>query len=575
MAVIALVCMYDHRALGVRSISNALQAAGHQAIVVHFKLPATGFTPRYSEHATHYESISTTEFGTHFGIRTYNFDTNPWTHAEITLARDLLRTIRPDIIGLSTRSCYEEQLSEIISILDVPGSLKVAGGFGATFNPDLYLEHFDCVCVGPGEIALRNMADRIDRQDKPFTGIENLIYRENGAVVRNPLQFHGKEDFLYNFATLSVRHFVVEGGHVFSADPFLQKKHIPSHSDMASYHTMVGIGCVNNCHFCCAGKMARLSSGRNRWMRPIENVIEELKFAKGYGFQKVVFLDSFLMAPRNYLIDFFSKYEKEIRLPFFAQLYPIQILSHPDILDAAVHAGMDYTAVGLQSGSDRVNKNVFNRHTTLQKIVEFAALFEKYPSVMIQYHLITHNPFVDANAFEETLDTIGKLPKKRAELVLIRLQPFPGTAIADMVRKLPEGTGLLKDDFDRRALLYTLRFLMGEDEFKPVFTNETRYDFEKLLELVATNISRSPVAACTKAGPEASEGSKTGSLGSNSDESFTRRNAMPSDHREPIQQRRPEECLTRARRFTLAVLNLIESFGDFLVRGARWSKRRL
>ena len=37
MASVGLICLYDHRALGLRAIANALQAAGHEVTIIHFK----------------------------------------------------------------------------------------------------------------------------------------------------------------------------------------------------------------------------------------------------------------------------------------------------------------------------------------------------------------------------------------------------------------------------------------------------------------------------------------------------------------------------------------------------------
>lgn len=492
MSLVALICLYDHRALGLRAISNALQANGHESVVIHFKLPTSELHERYQENPSHYEALHTSDLGNQFGIRRYNLDTNPWTKRELSLLKDVLMSIQPQIIGISTRSAYEGHLLQLMSYINsVNGAVTVAGGFGATFSPEVYKEMVDCVCIGEGVLPMVQIADAIDRNEA-LEDIGSLVYVKNGRTISNPLTSPNEEDSLYNFAMTSVMHYVIENDEILPADILLQNMPIP-HDDAASYHTMAGLGCLNNCTYCCAGQMVNLYSKTKlpkRRLRTIENIIDELKFAKGYGFKHVTFLDSFLVASRKYLLNLFARYKQEVGLNFFAQFLPRQIIEKPDILEAAVKAGLAFTVIGIQSGSDRINREIFNRLMPNREAVELANLINQYDSVDLQYHLITHNPFVGEAEFQESLELIKILPKKKSELVLIRLRAFPGTRMATMIESLPISSRGDSEQFHKQALFYLMRYFLPDKKFDDFMSRVKHLDFDKIREICKDTIPK-------------------------------------------------------------------------------------
>jgi radical SAM superfamily enzyme YgiQ (UPF0313 family) len=345
---------------------------------------------------------------------------------------------------------------------------------------------------GEGEQTLLKIAEAVD-EGKSVEDIGGVVFKENGEIICNPLIKPSGGDNFYNFAMASVRHCVIERGELMPADILLQNISIP-HADAASYHTMIGIGCIHDCTYCCAGKMSKLYDKcekiPKRRIRNIDDVIEELKFARDYGFKYISFLDSFFVAPKKYLMNFFKLYRDEVCLPFFAQPYPNQIIKNPDLLDAAVNSGMDYMVIGIQSGSDRINNKVFNRPLPNRQVLKLANMVSKYESVKIQYHIITHNPFQRAADFNESIELVGALPKNNAELVLLKLNPFPGTEIANMIKL--SAKELLNEDvqqMNRDALLLMLRFIMSDDDnLKKPFNSLEKCDFKALRNVISEQI---------------------------------------------------------------------------------------
>jgi len=92
---------------------------------------------------------------------------------------------RSQLVGLSLMSNYFDQACQITQELsqrvDVP---VIWGGIHATVKPEECLEHADMVCIGEGEEALLELADRMDA-GQDVTHVANIWSKRNGEVVRN------------------------------------------------------------------------------------------------------------------------------------------------------------------------------------------------------------------------------------------------------------------------------------------------------------------------------------------------------------------------------------------------------
>jgi len=485
MAKIALICMYDPWALGLRTISNALAEAGHETVIIHFKLPVWSSPDYFAKNTLQYQVVHS--YGSCNGLKVnhHNTDVSMWTYSEIHLLGDLLEELSPNIIGLSTRCVYEIYLDQIFDqIKRVKGALTIAGGHDASFRPELYLKDLDLVCIGEGEDAMIKVADSLD-QKKEIQHINNLAYKIGNKNIQNTLATPSNGmDYFYTPQMNNVRHFLIENNNVFATDIFLRDKaHMLPHLNV-HYYTMMGRGCVGQCTFCSAGQFRRLYTKnriryQSRRLRPIENIIRETKKAKELGYSEIYFLDSFFLAKRDYLLSFFEAYREEVGLPFLAQFEPDQILAYPEILDEAERAGLKYAVIGIQSGSEQINKQIFRRNTPHKKLIKFAQMIVDKKSISIDYHFITHNPFETQNDYDKTIQLIKDLPKENTNIVLRPLYAFKNTTIENMISK-PDVAPLDKDFQDKLLVLFLIRYCVPDFEFEKVRSNFDELNFEEI-----------------------------------------------------------------------------------------------
>ena len=136
-------------------------------------------------------------------------------------------------------------------------------------------------------------------------------------------------------------------------------------------------------------------------------------------------MDSFLVAPKQYLLDFFNAYREKVGLPFFAQLHPEQVLSNPEILTAGDRCRNEPHGCRHPIRQvNAVNREIFNRRTSHEKLLEFARLMVGQGDLRVDYHIVTHNPFDTPEDFEETVSLIGRLPKTNASLFPVQALCF-------------------------------------------------------------------------------------------------------------------------------------------------------
>ncbi|MBA3009495.1 MAG: cobalamin B12-binding domain-containing protein, partial [Desulfobacula sp.] len=154
MAKIVLITVYDNVAVGLRIMANILKSNGHSVSLIFLKNHQFEPILNSENKNMNYECVSN-------GIlKGTNYDVIPWTDYEVSLLTNLLKDLKPDIIGFGARSPLDDVNIELLTEVrnTVPDSIIVAGGFGPSLRPDKYLIAAHYVVFGEGEEALLNIA---------------------------------------------------------------------------------------------------------------------------------------------------------------------------------------------------------------------------------------------------------------------------------------------------------------------------------------------------------------------------------------------------------------------------------
>lgn len=461
MANIVFVTVYDEFAVGIRIMSSILREAGHDTKMIFLKVPINKPVP--------YEKPYPLEFiFLHSGkLHTWCPPGPPWSRAEEDLLVEEIGADAPDIIAYSSRSIFDRDSLPLLHRLKetFPSALLVAGGFGPVLNPKNYLREVDFVVFGEGEKPMLALADAHDR-GIPYRAIDNLIFKDGGRLVRNPvskpeenLDVYPSPDFR-NPAT-----FFIEDNTLHRKDP----GNSPGLNN--NFHpVLLGRGCIGKCNYCSTGQWNRLHKEfghpmKSRRMRSIAHVIEELVQIKDKGFPGVQFLDSFLVAPKEYMLAFFKCYEKEVGLRFLADMHPVQIMDQPEVFDAACRAGLHSVTAPVQHGDQDMREILFSRKLLGNDwLVKLSKMYTDR-NLDIHYHAIAGIPYETATTLDNSLRFMSRLPWKNGRLTTSRLMNFPYSPLTERIAK----DGLPKIyDYDKwflTGLLYHFSPEYGTPEF--------------------------------------------------------------------------------------------------------------
>lgn len=127
--------------------------------------------------------------------------------------------------------------------------------------------------------------------------------------------------------------------------------------------------------------------------------------------------------------EFIKEYDKHIRLPF-------TIWSHPKMVELEMlkklkKVGLTEVIMGIQSGSERVRRDVFHRYETQEDIINAITAIQKAGVFWGCFDLMLQHPFETIEDLKDSYYLVKRFPG-RYELQLHGLNFLPGTDIVDM-----------------------------------------------------------------------------------------------------------------------------------------------
>lgn len=407
---VALLSVFDEIFLGLRSIGAMLKQHGYYCAYITFKMPQEHDTRRISD-----AELRDEEYNVNLSIRP----------EELDILSDLLKKLKIDLLGITTASTFHLQARLITRLVrERLGIPVIWGGADTILNPDLAIREADAVCLGDGETAMLEIAEAI-KAGKDFGGVAGTWSRNGDIVRKNPARpFIEDLDSLPFFDWDLTDYYAVTSGRLVSGQwapgSFVNEKRV---------FTMTGRGCPMRCSYCFNG--APLDSDRvchKLRRRSVDSVIRELRGIKRQrpGLDQIHFADEIFTRNRSWVFEFAARYKKEIGVPFVCYTYP----KSPDkeILSALTDAGLRHILLGVQSGSDRTNRELYNRPAGFQDIMETAQVLHDLGHDYI-IELIVGNPLEREEDYRQSLRLLQQLPRPYSLAGLYRLFYFRNYAL--------------------------------------------------------------------------------------------------------------------------------------------------
>lgn len=401
MARVLFVKPFTGLYLAVAQLSAELLRAGHETRIVHFKKFVAVPVTREHEFVTPPYAVrgSLTR-----GQRWIGNVYTPMSDREYALLLEEIRSFDANLIGMSLVSCMMPLAAELTTRLRQDVAIPIAwGGAGPTLEPEKAIEHADLVCVGEGEEAIVEMASRIDA-GRPLHDMPGVWARDKtGKVFRNG---HTEPP---DFEKIAIPYLDVSR-HVYIDEEVGRQPDFHHDRALNQYTIMTQRGCPFSCSFCVESRYQDEfgKSGSVR-RRSVDLVIEELVEArKRFPFRQVLFYDDVFVTHRRWLVEFAEKYKRDVGLPFWCYTYPTT--TRRDDIRMLRDVGLTSMTMGLQSGSQRILNEVFNRPTPLGRAIEAAEIILS-EGVTLFFDLISRVPWETEDDLRATFELLLRFPK--------------------------------------------------------------------------------------------------------------------------------------------------------------------
>jgi len=331
---------------------------------------------------------------------------------------DAVKKQKPDIIGFSLCT---RQWSRALHIakhirnkIDLP---IIAGGIHPTFAADIVLESgaFDYLCIGEGEEAALEVLNSLEDENKISDGAISNIQIKAGAPPKLRRPVAPIDDL-----------------------PFIARDLIDEKYGVI--HITTQRGCPYPCTYCAAGAIDDLYENTEYFRRrSVGNVIDELReISKRCQLNYVVFLDDTFTINKKWVNEFCRIYGKEIGVGFSINARAETVSR--DLITQLAEAGCRHIIYGVESGSERVRREILNRRIDNLRFIEVFN-WTKESKILATANYMLGMPGETAEDIEQTF-----LLHKRIEpddIGYFVFYPYPGTGLFDVCK----ANGYLPDNY--------------------------------------------------------------------------------------------------------------------------------
>lgn len=378
----------DVWAFGLRSISAVLKAAGHWTQLVFMKTNERQFSK------SNLDEIA-------------------------SLAR------HADIIGVGCLARGSTKAMQLIQSLHEQKKLVIWGGIHASLNPEECTDWADIVCRGEGEEVMLELVERLE-QGKDWKDIANLAFKEKEGVKLNEIR-----PPIANLDDLPLPDFTFENEYHLTKKGFVQVNTLPEVSSSKQIMFISSRGCAFRCTYCCNRKLKELYTRKGHYIRrmSVSRLIEHTQnlrkiFPSGEYFY---FIDEdFGARPIGELTQLSEEFPQKVGLPFACLTHPAQV--NKQKMDSLVKAGLFRLYMGIESGSERTRREIYDRHVSNDIVIRAAKTISCYPQVLPTYFFIIGNPYEEMEDLFTTVRLISELPYG-SYIIMYNLVFFPGSAI--------------------------------------------------------------------------------------------------------------------------------------------------
>jgi anaerobic magnesium-protoporphyrin IX monomethyl ester cyclase len=336
---------------------------------------------------------------------------------------DTIDKEKPDLIGFSCMTGIHIKILELIKSIKRTYTIPIIlGGPHPTFFPEIINSgDVDIICRGEGEFALIDLLNSIEKRID-YNKIENLWVKDGDLIHKNEMR-----PLAYPLDIIPMIDWSCYDGSNIKLFPAVM---IPIR------------GCPFSCTYCFNEKYRALYSHSKKYVRhfSVQRAIAELKVTLEFFSPQspIIFTSDSFGIDLSWMEDFFREYSKITTLPFVVLLRPE--LASEKCIGILKKYNCFSVAIGVESGSERVRKEILNRNYSNQDLLEVAERLHNAGLKFRTYNIIG----LPTESTDEMFETIEINISMKTDYPRPSIfSPFPGTQLTKKAIEM----GYLPDDF--------------------------------------------------------------------------------------------------------------------------------
>jgi radical SAM superfamily enzyme YgiQ (UPF0313 family) len=349
----------------------------------------------------------------HAGVIPDIIDATFFASVEEVYAR--LRGKNYAVAGLSVMSFMLEDAIKIADFIkqDSPDTKVVFGGPHPTVMPEQTLKNgsVDAVVIGEGEMTFVEIL----KAGGNFEGVKGLWHKDkNGEIIKNPQRdgFENLDSLPYpDYSNFDMTNYLSNWFQLDSVGRGFKGINIISSR-----------GCPFQCTYC----QPTLDSlfGKKIRKRSPENIVGELKALKEkYGINAFMFVDDTFVFSKKWVESICNLLISEKMGLLWAANFRADLVDE-DLLALMHKAGLRKAFLGIESGSQRVLDQVFDKRITIDQVKKSVSLFKKI-GVKCQGYFMLGSPTETVEEINKTIRFAVSLPIDEATFSITT--PLPHT----------------------------------------------------------------------------------------------------------------------------------------------------
>jgi len=297
-----------------------------------------------------------------------------------------------------------------------PNAVIVLGGVGSKSVEESILKRFssiDIICRGEGELTGPDLLDAL-KNGRDLSTVKGISFRRGKEIIHNPPRERIKD---------------------LDSIPFPQFRKI-NIADYVGYGMLSSRGCPYPCTFCSVAPVWNLES----YSRSPKSIVAEMKkLHDEAGVKLCLFQDEFFVSGKKQVMDFCAELRRQelnIKWKAFGRVN----LCDKEMMEAMVSTGCVELRFGIESGSDRILKEIKKGFTAAAAVEVISQAVGVFPRVDAFY--VWGYPFETMEDFYESVFQMVSFRSMGTRILPSMLSLLPQTEI------YREWAGKVKLEFD-------------------------------------------------------------------------------------------------------------------------------